>query len=70
MTHSKVTYKYLPKTFYKGTNKKEYKSQIFIHNIGHTNVIAIQNAILMTKILDGNVKKKQLVIDTPDAKIT
>ena len=36
---------------------KEYKLQILKHNICHTNVIAIQDAILIAKILDGSAKK-------------
>ncbi len=51
------------------TNKKEYESQILKHNICHTNVIATQDAILMTKVLDGSAIRKQLVVDTPNIKV-
>lgn len=56
--YSKVAHKYLLKVFYRWTNKKEYKSQILEYNIYHTNVIAIQDAILIAKMLVGNIKKK------------
>ncbi len=55
--HSEVAYKYLLKIFYGRTNKKEYKLQILKHNIRHTNVIAIQDAILMAKVLDRSEKR-------------
>ncbi len=51
-THSEAAHKYLFKALYGWTNKKEYKSQILKHNIRYTNVIAMQNAILMAKVLD------------------
>lgn len=50
-------YKYLLKVFYERTNKKEYKSQILIHNIRYSNVIIIKNAILTMKLQDERVKK-------------
>ncbi len=43
--------------FYRRTNKKEYKSQIWKHNICYNNVITIQNDILIAKVLDGSAKK-------------
>ncbi len=39
--HNKTAHKYLLKTFYGRTNKKEYKLQILKHNIRHTNIIAM-----------------------------
>ncbi len=57
--YSKVVYKYLFKTFYVRTNKKEYKSQISEYNIYYTNVIAIQDAVLIAKVPVGNAKKKR-----------
>ncbi len=39
--HSEAAHKYLLKTFYGPTNKKDYESQILKHNIHHTNVIAM-----------------------------
>ncbi len=70
IAHSEAAHKYLLKAFYRRTNKKEYESQILKHNICHTNVIAMQDAILIAKVLDGSAKRKQLVIDTPDAEVT
>ncbi len=63
--HSKAAHKYLLKVFYGQTNKKKYKSQILKHNIRHTNVIAMQDAILMAKVLDGSVKKNSLLLTRP-----
>lgn len=70
MAHSETAHKYLLKVFYGRSNKKEYKSQILQHNIYHTNIIAMQDAILMAKVLNRSAKKNQLVVNTPDAKIT
>ena len=69
-THSKIVYKYLLKVFYGKTNKKEYKSQILEHNICYTNVIAMQDTILIAKVLVWSVKKKELVIDKPNSEVT
>lgn len=62
MTHNKVADKYLFKAFYKQTNKKEYELQISKHNIYHTNVIALQDIILIAKISDRNVKNNSLLL--------
>ena len=59
-------HKYLLKVFYGRTNKKEYELQILKHNIYYINIIAWQDAILITKILVGSTKKKKLVVDTFD----
>ena len=56
--YSKAAHKYLLKAFYGQTNKKEYESQILEHNIYHTNVIAMQDAILIAKVLVGSDKNK------------
>ncbi len=58
IAHSEAAHKYLLKAFYEQTNKKEYELQILKHNIRHTYVIAIQDAILMAKVLDRSAKKK------------
>ena len=58
MVHSKAAHKYDFKAFYKWANKKKYELQILRHNIYYTNIIAMQDAILIAKILDGSVKKK------------
>ena len=51
-------HKYLLKAFYGKTNKKKYESQILKYNIYYTNIIAMQDAILIAKVLVGNAKKK------------
>ncbi len=56
--HNEAAHKYLLKAFYGQTNKKEYESQILKHNIRHTNVITMQDAILIAKVLDENTKRK------------
>ncbi len=58
MAHSEIAFKYLLKAFYRQSNKKEYESQILKHNICHTNIIVMQDAILMAKVLDGSTKRK------------
>ncbi len=68
--HSEAAHKYLLKALYGRTNWKEYKSQILKYNIRHINVIAMQDVILIAKILVGSAKRKQLVVDTPDAEVT
>ena len=60
IAYSKAAHKYLFKAFYGQINKKKYELQILKHNIRHTNVIIMQDAILMAKILDGNTKKKTI----------
>ena len=70
MAHSEEAHLYFLKGFYKRINKKEYKSQILEHNICHTNIIAMQDVILIAKVAVRSTKKKELVVDTPDAKIT
>lgn len=69
MVHNKVTHKYLQKMFYGQTNKKKYKSYILMYNIRHINIIAIQDVILIVKLLDWSDIKKQLVADTFDIEI-
>ncbi len=68
--HSKAAHKYLFRAFYSRTNKKKYELQILKHNIRHTNGIAMQDFILMAKVLDRTAKKKQLVVDMSNAKVT
>ncbi len=70
IAYNEVAHKYFLKALYGQTNKKEYESQILKHNIRHTNVIAMQDTILMAKVLDGSAKRKQLVVNTPDAEVT
>ncbi len=47
--HSKTVHKYLLKAFYNRINKKEYKSQIWQHNVRHTNIIAMKDVIISEK---------------------
>ncbi len=47
MAHCEIAYKYFLKTYNRWTNKKEYKLQILNYNICYTNVITMQDAILM-----------------------
>ena len=70
IAYSEAAHKYLLKAFYRRTNKKKYKSQILKHNICHTNIIAIQDTILIAKVPDRSANKKQLVVDIPDAEVT
>ena len=62
MTYNKAVYKYFFKAFYGHTNKKQYKLQILKHNICYTNIIAIQNPILIAKISDKSAKKNSLLL--------
>ena len=48
--HSEAAHKYLLKAFYNRTNKKEYESQIWQHNVRHTNIIAMKDVIISEKI--------------------
>ena len=47
--YSKAAHKYFLKTFNNKTNKKEYKSQIWQHNVRHTNIIAMKDVIMLEK---------------------
>lgn len=62
ITNSKAAYKYLFKVFYRRTNKKKFKLQILKYNIHHTNVIAIENAIFITKVPVRGTKEKKLLL--------
>ena len=55
--HSEAAHKYLFKAFYGWTNKKKYKSQILQHNIRHTNIITMQDIILIDKVSIRSAKK-------------
>ncbi len=48
--HSEAVYKYLLNAFYNRTNKKEYESQIWQHNVQHTNIIAMKDVIILEKV--------------------
>lgn len=63
MAHSEVAYKYFLKAFYTRTNKKEYKSQILQYIIRHTNILIMQNIILLAKV--DIVNRKKVAVNTP-----
>ena len=58
MAYSKKAHKYLFKAFYGRTKNKKYELQILKYNIHHTNVIAMQDIILISKVLVRSAKKK------------
>lgn len=62
MAYSKTAHNYLFKDFYKKANKKKYKLQTLIYNICYIKVIAIQNVIFISKILDRSNNNKQFII--------
>ena len=65
MTHSKASHKYLFKAFYRQITKKKYKFQVLKYNICHIIVIAMQNAILITQVIDRYAKKNSLFLIHP-----
>lgn len=62
MAYCKTVYKYSLNTFYKRINKKKYELQILEANIYYTNIILMQNIILITKVLVRSTKKKSLIL--------
>ena len=56
-------HKYLLKTFYNKINKKEYKLQIWQHNVQHTNIIAMKDIIILKKTKE-KIQSKSLVDTT------
>ncbi len=48
--YSETAHKYLLKAFYNRTNKKEYESQIWQHNVRYTNIIAMKDVIISEKV--------------------
>lgn len=52
IAHSKAVHKYLLKVIYNKTNKKKYNSQIWQHNIRHTNIITIKDVIILEKVIE------------------
>lgn len=63
--YSKMAYKYLFKAFYNKSNKKEYKLQIWQHNMYYTNIIVIKDVIILEKVK----KKEKLLENTKDTTI-
>ena len=63
-------HKYLLKAFYNRTNKKKYKSQILEYIIYYTNIIVMQDTILVANVPVENVEKKKLVVNMPDIEVT
>lgn len=62
MAYSEAAYKYFYKAFYGKINKKKNELQIINYNIRYTNVIALQDTIIIAKILVKNAKKKSLLL--------
>ena len=58
-----MVYKYFLKAFYNKTNKKKYKSQIWQHNVRHTNIITMKDVIFLKK---ARVEKEKLSKITAD----
>lgn len=69
MIDCETAHKYLFKVFYGQTNKKKYELQILEYNIYYTNIITMQDAILIAKIPIGSTKKKEIVVNIPDIEI-
>ena len=57
--YSETAYKYLLKVFYKRINKKQYESRILQYNIRHTNILAINDVIIVVK----KCRKKSLLVN-------
>ena len=60
--YSEAAHKYLLKNFYGQTNKKEYQLPILKHNIRHININAMQDTIIIAKVLVRSAKKKSLLL--------
>lgn len=66
--YNEIVHKYTFKAFYRRTNKKEYKLWFLKYNIYYTNVITMQDVILIAKMLVGSTKKNH-IIDTIDVDV-
>ena len=58
IAHNEIAHKYLLKTFYNKTNKKEYDLQIWQYNVRHTNIIAMKDVIIEKK-----ARKKEVLLE-------
>lgn len=67
--HSKVSNKYLLKAFYHITNKKEYKSQIWQHNIYYMNIIVMKEVIILEKVREKKILLKSIADTTALAEL-
>ena len=67
--HNEAAHKYLLKAFYNQTNKKEYKSQIWQHNVPHTNIIAIKDVIISQKASEKEMLSETIADTTAPAKV-
>ena len=62
-------HKYLLKTFYNKTNKKEYNLQIWKHNIHSTNIIMMKNVIILEKVREKEKLSENIVNTTTPAEV-
>ena len=65
----KTAHKSLLKAFYNKINKKEYKSQIWQHNMRHTNIIAMKDVIILEKTRKKEKLSEGLTNITAPAKV-
>ena len=69
-THNKAVYKYLLKAFYNKMNKEKYNSQIWKHNVRHTNIIAIKDIIIKKKARKKKGLSENIADTTTSAEVT
>ena len=69
IAHNKAAHKYLLKTFYNRTNKKEYNLQIWQHNIRHTNIIAMKDVIISEKAREEEILSESIADTTTPAEL-
>ena len=62
IVYNEVMYEYLLKAFYNRTNKKEYKLQIWQHNVRHININAMKDIIILEKVREKKSCQKALWI--------
>ena len=67
--HSEAAHKYLLKTFYNKTNKKEYKLQIWQCNVRHTNIIVMKDVIILEKARKEEMLSEDIADTTMQAKV-
>ena len=65
IAYSKAMHKYLLKAFSNKTSKKEYKLQIWQHNVHHTNIIAIKDVIILDQVREKE-KLSEKTAETPE----
>ena len=67
--YNKAAHKYFLEAFYNRSNKKEYKLQIWQHNVGHINIITIKDVIILEKIREKKKLLEALVDKTTPARV-